>query len=299
MEDTPALPETTPQKKNIVHRLYDWVLSWAETRYGTPALFGISFLESAVFPVPPDVLQVALSAGKPKRAFWYATVNLAGSVSGAFLGFLIGYMFWSATQDFFYDYVFSREAFAVVAGDEKAGITRLQFDIEDRPDVMDDIKNFLEIHDISPLNIQRAVESATEGETPRNTLILATHGIQEDNLPATITKLEELPYVISPIVEIPKDGLYHEHGFWAILITAPTPIPYKLFTIAAGVCELSLWTLFIASVLGRGARFYLVAAIMYYFGPTVTTWIDRHFNWMMVIFAILVVAGLAALKLFV
>ena len=95
--------------------------------------------------------------------------------------------------------------------------------------------------------------------------------------------------------DIMQLGLYHEHGFWAILITAPTPIPYKLFTIAAGVCGISLWVLFIASVLGRGARFYAVAAVMYFFGPTVVHWIDKYFNLMMVLFAILVVLGLIAI----
>ena len=207
----------------IVRRLYDWVLSWAETKYGTPALFVLAFLESSVFPVPPDVLQVALSAGKPLHAFWYATVSLVGSVMGALLGFLIGYVFWTATQDFFYDYVFSRETFAIVAGDEAAGISR---------------------------------------ENPED-----------------VTK-----------------GLYQVHGFGAILVSAVTPIPYKIFTIAAGVCQISLFTLVVASVIGRGARFYAVAAIMYYWGPTVTHWIDKYFNLMMVLFTILVIAGLVALK---
>jgi membrane protein YqaA with SNARE-associated domain len=204
MEETPV--PSVPPKKNIVRRLYDWVLSWAETRYGTPALFVLAFVESSFFPVPPDVLQIALSTGKPKRAFWYATVSLVGSVSGAFLGFLIGYAFWVATQDFFFTYLFSQESFDKVV------------------------------------------------------------------------------------------ALYHEHGFWAILISAPTPIPYKLFTIAAGVCEISLWTLLFASILGRGARFYPIAAIMYFFGPTVKVWIDQYFNWLMVAFGILVIVGLAAIK---
>ena len=210
-------------KKNIVRRLYDWVLSWAETKYGTPALFVLAFAESSVFPVPPDVLQIALSASKPKRAFWYATISLAGSVLGAFLGFLIGFVFWTATQDFFYHYVFSRETFAIVAGDEMAGVTR---------------------------------------ENPEDV----------------------------------KAGLYQEHGFWAILITAPTPIPYKIFTIAAGVCQISLLTLFVASVFGRGARFYAVAAVMYFFGPAVMRLVDRYFNLACVLFTLLVIVGLVALK---
>jgi membrane protein YqaA with SNARE-associated domain len=208
MTDPPPVPKPASPKKNVVRRLYDWVLSWADTPYGTPALFVLAFMESSFFPIPPDVLQIALSVGKPKRAFWYATVSLTGSVLGAFLGFLIGYAFWATTQDFFYNsHIIDRETFATVV------------------------------------------------------------------------------------------DLYQEHGFWAILISAPTPIPYKLFTIAAGVCGISLWTLFGASVIGRSARFYPIAAIMYFFGPTVKTWIDRYFNVLMVIFAILFVGGLVAIKL--
>ena len=206
----------------LIRRLYDWVLSWADTKYGTPALFTIAFFESSFFPIPPDVLQIPLSASKPKRAFWYATVSLSGSVAGAFLGFLIGALLWDATQHFFYDYLFSRETFAVVAGDERAGIIR---------------------------------------DNPEDKVV----------------------------------GYYHEHAFLAILISAPTPIPYKVFTIAAGVCNVSLWTLFVASVFGRGTRFYAVAAIMYFFGPTVTRWIDKYFNLMMVLFAILFVLGFVLL----
>lgn len=51
-------------------------------------------------------------------------------------------------------------------------------------------------------------------------------------------------------------------GFWAILIAAFTPIPYKMFTIAAGVISMALLPFVIASIIGRGARFYLVAGMM-------------------------------------
>ena len=56
--------------RSPIRRLYDWVLHWAETPYGTPALFAISFAESSFFPVPPDVLQIALSASRPRRSFY-------------------------------------------------------------------------------------------------------------------------------------------------------------------------------------------------------------------------------------
>ena len=116
MEESHVIPQTAPPKKSIFRRLYDWTLSWAETRYGTPALFAVSFTESSLFPMPPDPLQIALSASKPKRAFWYGTVCVVGSLLGAMLGFLIGYIFWEVAQDFFFDYVpgFTEERFETV-----------------------------------------------------------------------------------------------------------------------------------------------------------------------------------------
>ena len=48
-------------KGNIVRRLYDWVLHWAETPYGTIALIALAFSESSFFPVPSDVLLIALA----------------------------------------------------------------------------------------------------------------------------------------------------------------------------------------------------------------------------------------------
>ena len=62
------------RKPNVLRRLYQWVLHWADTPYGTPALAAISFAESSFFPIPPDVLQIALSVSRPKRSFYYAAV---------------------------------------------------------------------------------------------------------------------------------------------------------------------------------------------------------------------------------
>jgi len=63
-------------------RLYDWVLSWADSPYGTLALFIVAFSESSFFIVPPDVLLIALAVSKPGRAFYYALVTTVGSVLG-------------------------------------------------------------------------------------------------------------------------------------------------------------------------------------------------------------------------
>lgn len=77
----------------MLRRLYDWVLHWAETPYGTWALFLLSFCESSFFPIPPDVLLIALAVGIPKKSFKYALVCSVGSVLGGCLGYLIGWQF--------------------------------------------------------------------------------------------------------------------------------------------------------------------------------------------------------------
>lgn len=75
----------------ILRRLYDWVLHWAHTPYGTPALFALAVAESSFFPVPPDVLLMALAISKPRKAFRYALICAIGSILGGALGYAIGY----------------------------------------------------------------------------------------------------------------------------------------------------------------------------------------------------------------
>jgi membrane protein YqaA with SNARE-associated domain len=66
-----ADPAAAPARRpNPLQRLYNWVLSWANSPHGTWALFGLSFAESSFFPIPPDVLQIALSVARPRRAFF-------------------------------------------------------------------------------------------------------------------------------------------------------------------------------------------------------------------------------------
>lgn len=101
-----------------VRRLYDWVLHWAHTPYGTPALAGLSFSESSIFPIPPDVLLVALCLGRRDRSWYYATVCSVASVVGGIFGYLIGWGFWALVSDFFFTYVpgFTVETFERVHG---------------------------------------------------------------------------------------------------------------------------------------------------------------------------------------
>jgi len=77
----------------MLKRLYDWVLRWAETPYGSWALFLLAFAESSFFPVPPDVLLIALAISVPSKAFRYALICSLGSLLGGVAGYMIGYQF--------------------------------------------------------------------------------------------------------------------------------------------------------------------------------------------------------------
>lgn len=77
----------------MLRRLYDWVLHWAQTPYGTWALFILAFSESSFFPIPPDILLIALAVSIPKKSFKYALICSAGSVLGGCFGYLIGWQF--------------------------------------------------------------------------------------------------------------------------------------------------------------------------------------------------------------
>lgn len=78
------------KRPHFVRRLYNWTLSWAERPGGTWALFFIAVIESSVFPVPPDVLLLALCVGAPRKSFRFALICSVGSVLGGVLGYGIG-----------------------------------------------------------------------------------------------------------------------------------------------------------------------------------------------------------------
>ncbi|NHZ73315.1 MAG: DedA family protein [Nitrospirae bacterium] len=72
-------------------QLLQWVEAFAATSYGGWALFGLAFLESSIFPVPPDVLLIALCLGRPDLSFWFAAICALGSVLGGIAGYALGY----------------------------------------------------------------------------------------------------------------------------------------------------------------------------------------------------------------
>ncbi len=205
----PASPATTgkPRSRNPIRRIYEWVLSWADTPYGVPALFVLAFMESSFFPIPPDVLLIALALAVPTRAFRFALWCTVGSVLGGLFGYFIGYALWATFEPYLIPRVFSAAAFASVT------------------------------------------------------------------------------------------AKYNEYGELAVFIAAFTPIPYKVFTVAAGVAKLNLVGFTGASIVGRGARFFLVALVIRLLGARARRWIDEYFNTVTIIGTLLLIGGFVLIKM--
>ncbi len=91
-------------------------------------------------------------------------------------------------------------------------------------------------------------------------------------------------------------GLYQDNAFWAVFTAGFTPIPYKVFTIAGGVCEVNLGVFAIASAVSRPARFFLVAGLIYLFGPPIRRFIEKYFNLLAVVFTVLLIGGFVIVK---
>jgi membrane protein YqaA with SNARE-associated domain len=114
---TRKAPKVEEKRPHLIRRLYDWVLHWAHTPYGTPALSVLATAESSFFPIPPDPLLMALAMSRPDRSLWYAFVCSVSSVIGGALGYLIGWQLWAVVSDFFFTHVpgFTHEVFDIVA----------------------------------------------------------------------------------------------------------------------------------------------------------------------------------------
>ena len=192
----------------LIRSLYDWVLHWAETPYGGPALFVLALIESSIFPVPPDVLLIALCIALPKRAWRFALLASAGSVLGGLIGYGIGWGIWPLVNGFFFQYI--------------PGFT---------------------------------------------------------------------PQVFSRVQE-----LFAAYGFWVVFTAGFTPIPYKVITIGSGVFQINLLVFMVASLISRSLRFFLVAWLLYHYGPGIRNFIDRYFNLLSIVFLILLFGGFMLLK---
>lgn len=92
--------------------------------------------------------------------------------------------------------------------------------------------------------------------------------------------------------------MYSKYDFWIVFTAGFTPIPYKLITISSGAFNISLPMFVIASVISRGARFFLVAFLIWKFGPQIKTFIDKYFNWLAIAFTILLIGGFVVIDYF-
>ena len=191
----------------LIRKLYDWVLQWATTSYALPVLFIISFVESSFFPIPPDILLIAMVVASPVGWFRFACVCSVGSVLGGMFGYLIGYQFMDLIGDH----------------------------------------------------------------------IVAFYHFQE--------KWDKIGL------------LYDKYNAWAVAVAGFTPLPYKVFTLSAGAFKINFPIFVLASAVSRSARFFLVAVLMYKFGPPFKILIEKYFNIFTIVFMILLVLGFFILKI--
>lgn len=92
--------------------------------------------------------------------------------------------------------------------------------------------------------------------------------------------------------------LFNEWGVWILIIKGMTPIPYKVLTITAGVTHMPLIQFMLASVVARAMRFFLVAALLYWFGPPIKDFIEQRLTLVTTVGVILLVGGFVAVKYF-
>ncbi len=191
---------------NPLRKLYFWTLHWADHKYAIPFLFFISFIESSFFPIPPDVLLMAICFSRPGRWFQAALWCTVASVLGGLFGWYIGWGLWE---------------------------------------------------------------------------VLGQPIVRFYHAEALMSQAREL---------------YNVYGFWGILIAAVTPIPYKVFTIASGVFQYSPVQLVVASILGRGFRFFLIAGLIRIFGDKVRRFIETRLELCLVVGTLIGIGGIVSLK---
>jgi membrane protein YqaA with SNARE-associated domain len=227
VENEGLMPEAAaPAKKsrNPMRKLYNWVLHWSKTPYGSVALFLLAFAESSFFPIPPDVLLIAMVVAVRKKAWRFASICLVGSVLGGIAGYGIGWGLW-----------------------ESMGAPTDAF-------------------------------SAEHGITGGAILFNYIHGF-------------------TPQMFAKVSGLYHEYASLTVFAAAFSPIPYKVITITAGVCKINFFAFLGVSIIGRGARFFIVAFLLKKYGAPMRDFIEKYFNILSILFLILLIAGFAVLKL--
>jgi len=89
---------------------------------------------------------------------------------------------------------------------------------------------------------------------------------------------------------------YNDWGAWIVFGAGITPFPYKVITIASGVTGLDIWTFSIASILARGFRFFLIAALLWKYGKKMEDFIVKNIGWLSILFFMLLFGGFVLVK---
>lgn len=190
----------------MLRKLYDITLSWAEHRYALALLALVAFVESSVFPIPPDIIMIPMILAQPGRAWLIASIALVSSVLGGLLGYAIGALAY-----------------------EQIGAP-----------------------------------------------ILESLG-KADAMAEFSTRFNDL-------------------GFWAVLTAGITPFPYKVITIMSGWTGMPLATFIITSILARGLRFFIVAALLWKYGAPIKDFIEKRLPLMFILFVVLLLGGFYVVK---
>jgi membrane protein YqaA with SNARE-associated domain len=190
----------------MMRRLYDWIMGLAGHKRAPHALFWVSFAESSIFPIPPDVMLIPMILAQRAKAWSFATICTIGSVLGGLAGYAIGYFLFA----------------------------------------------FL-------------------GQP-----ILALYGYAG--------RFEEAA------------DLFREWGVAILIAKGWTPFPYKVLTIAAGAFKMDLVAFVLASIVARAMRFYLVAALLFWFGEPIKDFIERRLSLVTTAFLVALIGGFVAVK---
>ncbi len=190
----------------MLRGMYDWTLRLGSTRHAVWVLAAVAFVESSVFPIPPDILLIPMVLAVRQRAWMLAAICTVMSVLGGYLGYAIG---------------------------------ALLFDTIGQP--------IIELY-----------------------------------------KLEESYFLL-------RDQ-FNAQGAEIVAFFGLTILPYKLITITAGVTGLNPLEFGIASLVSRGARFFIVAGLLWYFGEPIKAFVERYLGWVVLVFCVLLIAGFVVLK---
>jgi membrane protein YqaA with SNARE-associated domain len=192
----------------VLQLLYDRTIELSAHRHALWVLAAVAFIESSVFPIPPDVLIIPMVLAARDKAWKIAAVCTVFSVLGGLAGYGIGFFLFDTIGQPLLDFYGYGDKFAKF------------------------------------------------------------------------------------------QGYYNEWGAWIVSGAGLTPFPYKVITIASGVTQLDPFVFTVASVLSRGARFFIVAGLLWYFGQPIRVFIEAHLGKLTIAFFVLLLGGFLALKLF-